>query len=231
MSLIPIELQNANANTDLVRTQSRSIDDSASQFSTICDIECAYSLQNTDFINVLTGEGIVSDIHGSGDHTPTHTHGSQALVSKSVSAGSDFQYLDTKLQNLPKDLYVQKLLELTSSNEHTIIDYRSSLCLRAKTMEGCPSGNLTTRKSTKLNSSVAKYAKDCFALYMFCSGDSSYLSDVFDKSKHGRSEFPKTSLIELRSVVQSLLQRVSELEETHITDTKISKVLTKLCPA
>lgn len=150
-----IELQNANANIDLVSTQSRSINDSASQFSTICDIECAYSPQNTDFINVLTGEGIVSDIHGSGDHT--HTHGSQALVSN----GSDFQYLDTKLQNLPKDLYVQKLLELTSSNEHIIIDYRSSLCLRAKTMEGCPSGNLTTRKSTKLNSSVAKIALHC----------------------------------------------------------------------
>lgn len=82
-----IELQNANANIDLVSTQSRRINDSASQFSTICDIECAYSPQNTDFINVLTGEGIVGDIHGSGDHT--HTHGSQALVSNSVSAGSD----------------------------------------------------------------------------------------------------------------------------------------------
>lgn len=87
-------------------------------------------------------------------------------------------------------------------------------------MEGCPSGNITTRKSTKLIFSEAKYAKDCFALHMFCSGDSSYLSDVFDKSKHGTSEFSKTSLIEFHSVVQSLLQRVSQLEETHITDTK-----------
>lgn len=89
----------------------------------LAPFECAYSPQNTDFINVLTGEGIMSDIRGSGDHTSTHTHGSHALVSNSVSAGSDFQYLDTKLQNLPKDLYVQKLLELTSSNEHIIIDY------------------------------------------------------------------------------------------------------------
>lgn len=195
-----IELQNANANIDLVSTQSR--------------IECAL------LPKILISLMCVSDILGSEDHTPTHTHGSQALVSSYVSAGSDFHYLDTKLQNLPKDLYVQKLLELTSSNEHIIIDYRSSLCFRAKTMEGCPSGNFTTRKSTKLISSVAKYAKDCFALHMFCSGDSSYLSDVFDKSKHGTSEFPKTSLIELRSVVQSLLQRLSQLEETHITDTK-----------
>lgn len=62
---------------------------------------------------------------------------------------------------------------------------------------------------------------------MFCSGDSAYLSDVFDKSKHGASEFPKTSLIELRSVVQSLLQRVSKLEETHITDTKNIQSLDK----
>lgn len=122
---------------------------------------------------------------------------------------------------------MQKLLELTSSNEHIIIDYGSSLCLRAKTMQGCPLGNLTTRKSTKLNYSVAKYAKYCFALHMFCSGDSSYLSDVFDKSKHGTSEFPKTSLIELRSVVQTLLQRVSKLEETHITDTKHIQSLDK----
>lgn len=95
-----IELQNANANIDLVSTQSRSINDSTSQFSTICDMECAYSPQNTDLINVLTGEGIVSDIRGSGDHTPTHTHGPQAVISN----GSDFQYLDTKFQNLPKDL-------------------------------------------------------------------------------------------------------------------------------
>lgn len=62
---------------------------------------------------------------------------------------SDFQYLDTKLLNLPKYLYLQKLLKVTSSNEPIKIDYRSSLCLRAKTMEGCPSGNPTTRKSTK----------------------------------------------------------------------------------
>lgn len=62
---------------------------------------------------------------------------------------------------------------------------------------------------------------------MFCSGDSAHLSDVFDKSKHGASEFPKTSLIELRSVVQSLLQRVSKLEETHITDTKNIQSLDK----
>lgn len=56
---------------------------------------------------------------------------------------------------------------------------------------------------------------------MFYNGDNSYLSDVFDKSKSQLSEIPKTSIIELRSITQTLLQRVDALETAHINDTKV----------
>lgn len=63
---------------------------------------------------------------------------------------SAFTSLDSNLQNLPKKLYVEKLLEITSSNEHFIhvADYRTYLCSKAKSSQGCPMGNLTARKTT-----------------------------------------------------------------------------------
>lgn len=61
---------------------------------------------------------------------------------------SAFTSLDSNLQNLPK-LYVEKLLEITSSNEHFIADYRTYLCSKAKSIQGCPMGNLTARTQQK----------------------------------------------------------------------------------
>jgi hypothetical protein len=79
---------------------------------------------------------------------------------------------------------VEKLLELTDTNEQFVIDYRSYLCSKAKSIEGCLTGNLALhKKTTKHNTSVAKYAKDCSALNMFCNGDDTYLTEVFYKSK------------------------------------------------
>lgn len=86
--------------------------------------------------------------------------------------------------------------------------------MKAKNIQGCPTGKLITRKTTKSNISSAKYARDGFALYLFCNGDSSHISDVFDKSKQDHyNEFPTQSLIELRSLTQVLLQRVTKLEK------------------
>lgn len=68
-------------------------------------------------------------------------------------------------------------------------------------MEGCFLGNFMIWKLIKFNFSVVKNVKDCFVLYMFCSGDSVYLFDVFDKLKYGVFEFFKILLIELCLVV------------------------------
>lgn len=114
---------------------------------------------------------------------------------------TDFTSLDSNLQNLPKELYVEKLLEITNSNEHYIVDYRTYLCSKAKSIQGCHMGNLTPRKTTKNNPSVIKYAKDCSALNMFCNGDDAYLGDVFDKSKNKTNELPKSSVVEQRSSI------------------------------
>lgn len=68
-------------------------------------------------------------------------------------------------------------------------------------MEGCFLGNIMVWKLIKFIFSVVKYVKDCFVLYMFCSGDSFYLLDVFDKLKYGMFEFFKILLIEFYLVV------------------------------
>lgn len=132
------------------------------------------------------------------------------------------------MQNLPKELYVEKLIELTSSNEKYIIDYRTSLCSKAKTFDNCPPGNLTIRKTTKNCSSIIKYANDCFALTMFCNGETpTILADVLDKCKNKPPEFPKTTIVQIRSTIQGLLERVTKLEDNQSKSGKTIQVLKK----
>ena len=80
-------------------------------------------------------------------------------------------------------------------------------------------GNLISRKSTKKSSNVEKYARDCFILYMYLKGDSSSIDEVFDKSKvkqdQGLGLLPTISLVELRTLTQSLAERVATLEKSH----------------
>lgn len=138
---------------------------------------------------------------------------------------------DHALQNLPSELYVQKLLEITSNNEQLIKEYRYALLVKAKPIQGCPTGKLMTRKTTKSCPSSTRYARDCFALYLFCNGDSSHVSDVFDKSKpdhnNDNNEFPIQSVIELRSLTQALMQRVTELEKAQSSYVKTIESLKK----
>ena len=176
----------------------------------------AYCPQNTDIVQAVTGSyASVSDTHSKVD----------SIVSVYPN---DFYFLDSALLNLPKDLYVQKLLEITSNNEQLIIEYRYALHARAKNVQGCPVGKLTTRKTTKSGSSSTKYARDCFALYLFCNGDSSHLGDVFDKSKQEHfNELPSQPNIEIRSLYQALLQRVTQIEQTQSSFSKTIQSLQK----
>lgn len=161
------------------------------------DITNSYQMgSNSDQIYGLQCEESCSQ-----SHPGLLTHADGYNTPHGFDPNSDFTSLDSNLQNLPKELYVEKLIEITNSNEHYIVDYRTYLCSKAKSIQGCPMGNLTARKTTKNNPSVIKYAKDCFALNMFCNGDDAYLGDVFDTSKNKTNELPKSSVVELRSSI------------------------------
>lgn len=100
---------------------------------------------------------------------------------------SDIENLDSSLENLPRDMYISKLLDMCANSESTVCWYRNVLCSRAKRINECPQGNLVNRKSTKCGTSAEKYAKDCFTLYMFTQGERSGIEYVFDKNKKHKS--------------------------------------------
>ena len=63
---------------------------------------------------------------------------------------------------------------------------------------------------------------------MFCNGDSSHLGDVFDKSKQDHlNELPSQPNIEIRSLYQALLQRVTQIEQTQSSFSKTIQSLQK----
>lgn len=61
---------------------------------------------------------------------------------------------------------------------------------------------------------------------MFCNGDTSHLTDVFDK-KHDPSDTPKSLNIDLYCLTQTLLERVRELESTVSNTNKVIKNMQK----
>lgn len=107
-----------------------------------------------------------------------------------------------------------KLLDLCSNDETLICWYRNALCSRAKALPDCPSGKLLSRKSTKGGSSITKYAKDCYILYMFLMGDNSCVSEIFDKNKSSSyvSDLNKINAVEIKTTIQLLVQKIASLE-------------------
>lgn len=101
------------------------------------------------------------------------------------------------------------------NDESMVCVYRNSLCLRAKQQPEYPQGKLFSRKSTKSNSSTAKYAKDCYILYMFLQGEKSCINEIFDKNKGSAlvPEMSNVNTVEMKVAIQTLLQRVTNLEE------------------
>jgi hypothetical protein len=132
-------------------------------------MQCVYNPLNTEIVNILTNNQVNEsqpEHHSVGEIERCH---SNVLT----NCTSEFVLFDNVLQNLSKEMYVEKLLQLACNNEQRIIEYRSFLSIRAKAIEGCPKGNLIQRKNTKANPNSVRYPKDCFALYMFCNGDNS----------------------------------------------------------
>jgi hypothetical protein len=184
-----------------------------SQLLTDC-INCEFDNGNDDFVRVFTSQTVSSHYTDNDDHTLQDKNEYLDLSNDVVLNQTDIQDLDARLQNLPKDLYIEKLLELCSHNENMISWYRNTLCARARTQNSCPKGNLINRKGTKNSSIAQKYAKDCHTLYMFTQGDTSGIAYVFDKQKTNDTDVTKINTVELRVAVQSLQQRMNELEDT-----------------
>lgn len=180
-----------------------------------------YSPQNTEMVDVLMNNRV-------NENQPEYDNQVEATYLNDAPSTStnDFVLFDNVLQNVPKEMYIEKLLQLSSNNEQIIIEYRALLCARAKTIEGCPKGNLIQRRNTKGNPSSVRYAKDCYALYMFCNGDISHLTDVFDK-KLDLSDTSKSFNIDLHCLTQTLLERVRELESTVSNTNKVIKNMQK----
>lgn len=145
------------------------------------------------------------------------------------------QTLDTELTNLSRDVYISRLKELTHDNENTISWYRTILLSRARSVQGCPLGELITRKSTVTSSSATKYARDCCTIQAFLLGNPSGIDDIFkldskNKSKTSvvsESVSTNCSIIELRTTLQNALGRLVELERNDKIHTKEIESLKK----
>jgi len=79
-----------------------------------------------------------------------------------------FTLLDDILTNLPKAIYITKLVQL---------------CKRAQEIENCPVGSLMQRRSTENERSYTKYTKDCYCLQSFLKNkDDKIFADIFAKT-------------------------------------------------
>lgn len=107
-------------------------------------------------------------------------------------------------------------MDMCSDDDRHLVWYRNVLSTRARKLEGCPDGNLINRKTTTKSTSAKKYAHDCHTLYLFLQGDKSGIDTIFDKKKSTANnlEVQKISLVDIRVSLQSLLQRVNQLEHT-----------------
>ena len=80
--------------------------------------------------------------------------------------------LDNKLHDKPKDLYIDCLLDLTSSTEDVVLHYRQHLFANISEHEEHPLGLLKDRRTfTNGPSAAHKYADDCFTLQEYINGN------------------------------------------------------------
>ncbi|CAG2233981.1 unnamed protein product [Mytilus edulis] len=144
-----------------------------------------YLPQNSQIVQILTEINTPSRSYvNNNDAIDEYSETQNSQKNDFVPNQECLSLLDQELSDLPRDSYVLKLIELTHDSENTITWYRTILASRAKSIQGCPTGKLFTRKSTNRSSSTQKYAKDCYIIYMFINGDDSSIDDVFRKVYH-----------------------------------------------
>lgn len=101
-------------------------------------------MQNCTLLQLFTPEGVstsyVYDLPNS--QLPI-------IENESLSNAEYINLIDSQLQNLPKEIYVNKLLELLDDDENKVMWYRNVLYSRAKTLPDCPPGGLISRQTDK----------------------------------------------------------------------------------
>ena len=93
-----------------------------------------------------------------------------AFDSQPVCNQEFFSKLDNNLQNLPREIYIDRIIEQTNNCDETISYYRNILVNKARLSEKCPNG-LQYKTNTKQESSSKRYANDCYALQSFIDND------------------------------------------------------------
>ena len=89
-------------------------------------------------------------------------------------------------------------MKLTNKSDDLTEWYRSVLVTRAKHVDGCPTGRLVNRRSTKVTSRVKKLAQDCYTLQQHVNGDSTHIEDVFSGGRTPSKQTSRTDECEIR---------------------------------
>lgn len=187
-------------------------------------------LENGQF-NISQSEQWSDDLHVNNDqscpYNSLNMNSSDELTftqDSYIPSQKTYEQLDNILHKLPRELYIEKLSQLSNNNENLITWYRTILFGRASTVQGCPKGKLCTRKTTLVSSSIKKYAKDCYIINSFINGDDSEIDTVLSKPNR-QIQNPENVIsetidqnpvhsVDLSSIVQSLVERVTSLEKS-----------------
>ncbi|MES9884661.1 MAG: hypothetical protein ABW185_27775 [Sedimenticola sp.] len=128
--------------------------------------------------------------------------------------------LDVVLQNLTRDLFIDKLIEETHADYNSISWYRRVLSDRARTIDTCPKTDLKGRKTTNKSTSARKLAVDCYVLKQFVNGDSSEIESVYmQEKKHTPSESDtlpvstiRSDMASMQAMLHAAITRITALE-------------------
>ena len=166
-----------------------------------------------------------------------------AFDSQPICNQEFFSKLDTDLQNLPRQLYIDRLIEQTKNCDETISMYRNIIVNKARVSDKCPNGPLYARRNTKQESSSKRYANDCYALQSFIDNDdpralteiiakrrTTVKSEPIDLTDHATpvakiSTTMKLELAELKSQILELKGTVNTLKSERNKDKHVIKEL------
>ena len=148
---------------------------------------------------------------------------------------------ERELQNLPKDLYIEKLMSLMDHSETDLLAYRDTLHRMAKTKPECPNGKLITRRGSRKNTATYKIANDCYILKIFLEGDKSKIETIFSRSstqitqenkdKEDNQEnlvASKTLNIEMAKILENVMDLTSKYNDLIIAKRENSQLIEQL---